>query len=64
MDAADEALVEAWRLRTADYDAEVEAKFEDLLPLLVGAGYAEATEYTWNFTPKGVARAEQIATDG
>jgi hypothetical protein len=60
---ADEALAEAWRLGAEDPDDAVESRYEELLPVLIAAGYAEADEYTWNFTPKGVARAEAIAAD-
>jgi hypothetical protein len=31
-----------------------------LLPILLDAGYAETYEATWNFTPKGVARAMEL----
>jgi hypothetical protein len=31
-----------------------------LLPILIEAGYAETAGNTWNFTPKGVARAMEL----
>ena len=63
MNPADEALIEAWTLSVGNHTAEVEARFEELLPTLLDAGYAEADEYTWRFTPKGVARADELAPD-
>ena len=33
---------------------------EELLPALVEAGYAERDEWTWKFTPKGIARIDEL----
>jgi hypothetical protein len=33
---------------------------EELLPALVEAGYAERDEWTWKFTPKGIARVYEL----
>ncbi len=60
MDPADAALVQAWGLALENHTEEVEATFETLLPALIEAGYANADENTWRFTPKGVARAEEL----
>jgi len=63
MDEADSALIRAWHLALEDYTDEIYAVFEQLLPSLVEAGYAEADEHTWHFTPRGVARAEELIPD-
>jgi hypothetical protein len=63
VDPADEALSEAWTLADENYTAELYARFEELLPMLIQAGYADADEHTWHFTPKGVARANELADD-
>lgn len=60
---ADKALRRAWLLGDEDYTDEVMDEFETLLPTLVAAGYAERDADTWNFTPKGVARAEVVAPE-
>ena len=39
------------------------AKFETLLPTIVDAGYADADTHTSRFTPKGIARAEELIPD-
>lgn len=60
---ADEALVRAWGLGMDDagYTDAVMDEMETLLPILIEAGYAESDPgHTWNFTPKGVARAEEL----
>jgi len=46
-----------------DSTDEVEAKVETLLPTLLDAGYVEADEHIWRFTPKGVARVEALTED-
>ena len=56
----DAALMRAWKLRIEDHTDGVIDEFEPLIPILVAAGYAEADDYTWRFTPEGVARAEQL----
>lgn len=63
MDPADEALSEAWTLANENYTAELYARFQELLPTLMKAGYADADEHTWHFTPKGVARANELGPD-
>jgi hypothetical protein len=60
MNQADQALIEAWELSLADHTDQVEDRFEELLPALVRAGYAETDDFTWRFTPKGVARADEL----
>ena len=57
---ADEALVRAWKLAVEDHTDAVEIDFEQLLPTLIEAGYVEADDYTWSFTPEGVERAEVL----
>jgi hypothetical protein len=59
---ADEALTEAWLLGEGEEgwsDAVMETA-ERLLPILIAAGYVEATDAKWNFTAKGVARAMEL----
>jgi hypothetical protein len=63
MDPADKALSEAWTLADVNYTAELYSRFEELLPTLLQAGYADADEYPWHFTPKGVASASELASD-
>jgi hypothetical protein len=36
------------------------AEAEPVVPILIAAGYAETNEATWDFTPKGVARAMEL----
>jgi hypothetical protein len=60
--AFDETLLYAWELAKAGDNHAVEA-FERVLPLLIRAGYAEANRFTWQFTPKGVERAEALLAD-
>jgi hypothetical protein len=61
---ADDALVEAWRLGEGEegWSAAVMETAEHLLPTLIAAGYAETKDGTWNFTPKGAARAMELET--
>ena len=63
MDPADEALIEAWTRALEDHTPAVEARFEELVPTLIGAGYADADEHRWHFTPKGFARADELVPD-
>jgi hypothetical protein len=58
----DEALIEAWNLGEGEegWSDDVMEAAEHLLPILVAAGYAETKNATWNFTPKGVARAMEL----
>lgn len=58
----DDALMEAWNLGMDDagWSDAVMDEAERLLPILVQAGYAETKGSTWNFTPKGVARAMEL----
>jgi hypothetical protein len=58
----DDALLEAWNLGEDEdgWSDRVMEEAELLLPLLVAAGYAETKGATWNFTPKGVARAMEL----
>ncbi|MFN0154361.1 MAG: hypothetical protein ACKVUT_08265 [Gaiella sp.] len=37
--------------------------FEEMLPTLVAAGYAEADDHTWHFTQKGVERADELVPE-
>jgi hypothetical protein len=57
---ADDALIQAWRLAVEDLTDEVEDELETLIPKLVEAGYAETDGWTWNFTDKGIERAEAL----
>jgi hypothetical protein len=59
---ADEALIEAWNLGMdrAGWNDAVMERAEQLLPILVEAGYVLADGDTWGFTPEGVARAEEL----
>jgi hypothetical protein len=57
---ADDALIRAWNLCDDHDDGwsdAVMAEAERLLPILIDAGYAKTKDATWNFTPKGIARA-------
>jgi len=56
----DAALMRAWGLSVEDYTDAVIDELEPLIPVLVDATYAEADDYTWRFTPTGVARAEEL----
>jgi hypothetical protein len=58
----DEALLKAWLLGYGDdgWSAAVMAEAKQLLPILIAAGYAETNEATWDFTPKGAARAMEL----
>ena len=59
----DVALMEAWNLgeRADGWSDTVMLEVERLLPVLIEAGYADAQGNTWNFTPKGVQRAMELA---
>jgi hypothetical protein len=61
----DAALMEAWELGMTDAgytDADFD-RAEELLPTLVEAGFvATDGDWTWWFTPEGVARAEELST--
>ena len=59
---ADEALLRAWRL-VEDFSEAVEDELGRLLPTLIAAGYAEADERTWRFTPEGVNRVELLGRE-
>jgi hypothetical protein len=58
---SDKALIRAWDLALENDTEAVEDEFERLLPTLIEAGYAEADEYVWHFTPKGVERANLLS---
>jgi hypothetical protein len=58
----DDTLLYAWELAKSGDTHAVEA-FERVLPLLIRAGYAEANRFTWQFTPKGVERAQALLSD-
>ena len=60
MDAADEALAEAWKLADENYSDQLYARFAELVPTLVQAGHAKTDEYTWHFTRKGCERADEL----
>lgn len=55
----DDALIRAWNLGMDEegWSDAVMAEADLLLPALIEAGYAAEKDATWNFTPKGVARA-------
>jgi hypothetical protein len=61
---ADAALIQAWELGMdeAGWTDAVMDEAERLLPILIQAGYAatDAEKWTWWFTDKGVARAEEL----
>ena len=63
---ADAALMCAWGLGMdgGGWSDSVMGEAERLLPDLLRAGYAATDDDadTWWFTPKGVARAEQLET--
>jgi hypothetical protein len=63
VDPADEAHIAAWTLALENHTPEVEARSEELPPTLIDAGYADADEHTRRFTPKGVARADELVPD-
>ena len=56
----DAILMRAIELCLEDPADAVYDELEPLIPILVDAGYAEADDYKWNFTPKGVARAKEL----
>lgn len=49
-------------LADENYTAELYARFDELLPTLIQAGYADTDDHTWHFTPKGVARADELTS--
>jgi hypothetical protein len=59
---ADAALMRAWELGMDDagWTDEEMTEADSLLPVLLEAGYADADDHTWWFTPQGVRRAEEI----
>jgi hypothetical protein len=57
---ADEASMRAWNLGDDGWSDSVMEEAETLLPSLVEAGYADAQDAKWNFTPRGVQRAMEI----
>jgi hypothetical protein len=59
---ADAALIAAWSLGEGEegWSDAVMDEAERLLPMLIEAGYAEATGNIWNFTPAGLARAMEL----
>jgi len=59
---SDTALMQAWGLSVEDYTDAVIDELEPLIPVLVDATYAEADDYTWRFSPTGVARAEDAGS--
>jgi hypothetical protein len=59
-DETDCALIRAWTLWFEDPSDEGAGESETLLPGLVAAGYAEVENDRWGFTPKGIARAEEL----
>ena len=63
MDDVDKDLVRAWLLCLEDPADEIYAELEQLLPGLLEAGYAAAEPHKWWFTPKGVARANELVPD-
>lgn len=71
MDPADEALIEASKLGVEDHTDEVAQRYDELLPALIEAEYAEQKQvtypadfdYIWNFTKMGVARAEELVPE-
>jgi hypothetical protein len=63
VDEVDAVLARAWELFLENTTDEVMDELEPLVPILVDAGYAEADEVAWRFTPKGVARAEELGLE-
>lgn len=63
MKDTDTILVRAWLLAVEDATDEVYDEFETLLPPLIEAGYVASDGALWNFTPAGVARAEELCPD-
>jgi hypothetical protein len=61
---ADEALIRAWNLGMdeAGWTDAVTEEAGTLLPTLLATGYAAIDEkaWTWWFTEKGIARAEEL----
>ena len=61
---ADLALLRAWNLGmdVAGWTDAVTEEAGTLLPTLLAAGYAAIDEkgWTWRFTEKGIARAEEL----
>jgi hypothetical protein len=59
-DDVDRALMRAWHLFVQDPSDDVDRELEALLPLLVTAGYADNEGDRYGFSPKGIARAEEL----
>jgi hypothetical protein len=59
----DAILVRAWRLAFGEGADDGRAELEALLPALVAAGYVESDERIWSFTPRGVARVNELVPD-
>jgi hypothetical protein len=60
MNDVDRGLLRVGALSLQDRTDEVFAKIEELLPALIETGYAEVEDNTWGFSPKGVARVEEL----
>jgi hypothetical protein len=60
---ADAALTRAWHLALEDISDAVEDELESLLPALIAAGYVDADDYLWRFTPAGVARVDELGVE-
>jgi hypothetical protein len=59
----DQVLMRSWTLWLADPTEAGDSEQQALLPKLLAAGYAETEGDTWGFTPKGIARAEELDPD-
>ncbi len=58
----DSALMRAWDLGMGEdgWSDGVMGQAEELLPVLLAAGYAQSDGSTWHFSEAGVARAEAL----
>ena len=63
MVTTDEALIQAWRLGLKDPEPWVDDALEPLIPVLIESGYAKGDDWTWAFTPQGIARLEALGED-
>ena len=59
-DETDRALLRARELFLGDPTDESFDETEDLLPRLIEAGFVEAEEDRWGFTPAGRKRADEL----
>jgi hypothetical protein len=67
MDSLDEKLRRAWLLASEDFTDSNEAELNELLPMLIEAGYVEERPwgddpdvFLWSFTEVGIRRGKEL----